>query len=97
MCRVVASHVGSFGLAPTWADCVRVALHKFCQYFHHKACQLLASFPPDSTVAGIGIIIIRVADPVGSGPFWSDPEPDPKNFHRIRIRILSVLLQCKVD
>ena len=36
----------------------------------------------------------RVADPVGSGPFWSDPE----NFHWIRFRIwiLSVLWQCKV-
>ena len=42
----------------------------------------------------------RVADPdpVESGPFWSDPEPDQENFHRIRIRIrtLSVLWLCKV-
>ena len=28
----------------------------------------------------------------GSGPFWLDPE----NFHRILIRILSVLWQCIV-
>ena len=30
--------------------------------------------------------------------FWSDPELDPGNFHRIciRTRILSVLWQCKV-
>ena len=33
-------------------------------------------------------------DPVGSGPFLLDPEPDLENFHRIRI--LSVLWQCKV-
>jgi len=42
----------------------------------------------------------RVADPdpVGSGPFWQhpDPEPDPENFHHIRIWILTVLWQCKV-
>ena len=33
----------------------------------------------------------------GSGPFWEDPEPDQENFHRIRIRILSVLWRCKVE
>jgi hypothetical protein len=34
--------------------------------------------------------IIRVADPdpVGSGPFWQDP--DPEFFYRIRIRILAM-------
>ena len=31
----------------------------------------------------------RVADPVGSGPFWSEPEPE--NFHRIRILSLPIL------
>jgi len=42
----------------------------------------------------------RVAEPepVGSGPFWLDPES--KNFHQIRnpirIWILSVLWQCEV-
>ena len=29
-------------------------------------------------------------DPVRPGPFCLDPELDPENFHRIRIRILSV-------
>jgi len=42
--------------------------------------------------------ICRVAepdpDPVRSGPFLLDPEPDPENFHGIRI--LLVLWQCKV-
>jgi len=40
-------------------------------------------------------VYCRVADPdpVGPGPFWSDP--DPEIFH-IRIRILSVHWQCKV-
>jgi hypothetical protein len=31
-------------------------------------------------------------DPVGSGPFWSDPDPnpDPDVWDRIRIRILAL-------
>jgi hypothetical protein len=27
-------------------------------------------------------------DPVGSGPFWSDPDPDRDVWNRIRIRAL---------
>jgi hypothetical protein len=35
--------------------------------------------------------MISVADPdlVGSGPFWSDPDPDV--WDRIRIRILALI------
>ena len=45
-------------------------------------------------VSGVFLSIrgIFLADPVGTGPFWSDLNPE--NFHRIRI--LSLLWQCKV-
>jgi hypothetical protein len=36
-------------------------------------------------------------DPVGSGPFWSDPDPDPDVWDRIRIliRILALIYDPK--
>jgi hypothetical protein len=30
-------------------------------------------------------------DPVGSGPFWSDPDPDVWDQFRIRTRILTLI------
>jgi hypothetical protein len=30
-------------------------------------------------------------DPVGSGPFWSDPDSDPDVWDRFRIRILALI------
>jgi hypothetical protein len=34
----------------------------------------------------IGFSSVADPDPVGSGPFWSAPDPDPDVWDRIRIR-----------
>ena len=78
---VLGARKGVTGAEPRCRTYLQVRLSnqiQFCVRFSSSSIYLHAG----DTVGS------RVADPVGSGPFWS--EPDPENFHRIRIGTLAM-------
>jgi hypothetical protein len=56
-------------------------LHRFVTYTLDTVLYISADVQAMGSVAD--------PDPVGSGPFWSDPDPDI--WDRIRIRILALI------